>query len=371
MTLLTKLPIKFRKDVNLKKQHEILYFSRLIHYNCLLQNISVIVDLGTGLGYICQLLNYLYGYKILALDSSHLNIDKAKLRQQNFFPDSISTIKYICTNITADSDKFIESTLEKEFKEKKKCCLIGLHACGDLSIHASNMHLKMKIARLLVLVSCCYHKLSYEEINRNNMYINRKEYFKYFPLSNEFKNTIRLLCIDTGNLLKRTFLRLASQETSDRWFTIDKTSHNNHSLYTLSRAVLELYAYNNNLKIKKVIRKGTRKSHCLNFKDYLKLAMVCYEYEKTNDDNLSVIKFLWTHEVERNILSLWDRNYEKLYMIEPYTALQMVLQNVVESLVLIDRMHFLKEQNCNPVLFPVTDRSLSPRSFALISNKIT
>lgn len=185
-------------------------------------------------------MNHLYGYKILGLDSSHTNIERAKLRQRTQFPDSLSTVKYVCINITDGSIEFIQSTLKTELEEREKICLIGLHACGNLSVSISKIYIDMEIARLLVLVPCCYHKLSLTGINKRSAHGN-KIYFEYFPLSNTLKNAAG--CMNVENPLARPFMRLASQETSDRWFTVDKESHNKHSLHVLARAVLELYAH--------------------------------------------------------------------------------------------------------------------------------
>lgn len=84
----------------------------------------------------------------------------------------------------------------------------------------------------------------------------------------------------------------------------------------------------------------------------------------------SATELSWSHDAEHEILSLWNTHDAKLRSIEAYTALQMILQNIAESLVLTDRCYYLEEQNCNATLLPIANRSLSPRCFALLSNKI-
>ena len=192
-------------------------------------------------GYICQLLNHFYGYRVLGIESKLQNVETAKKRQQKYFPNSLSYVKYVCSNVTIDSSKNLESIIQQEFKNSNEICLVGLHACGDLSIFISQIYLQMSIARLLVLVSCCYHKLSLKNLKEKKIGTNEKEYFNYFPLSNILKSAFQELNIDVGKLFTRPFMRLACQETSDRWFAMNEVMHYEHSFYVLARAVLELY----------------------------------------------------------------------------------------------------------------------------------
>lgn len=43
------LPEAFMKKLSMKKQHEIFHLAQLVHKQCILQRISLIVDLGAGL----------------------------------------------------------------------------------------------------------------------------------------------------------------------------------------------------------------------------------------------------------------------------------------------------------------------------------
>ncbi|KOC65854.1 Uncharacterized protein C12orf26 [Habropoda laboriosa] len=79
--LSTKLPKNLQIGLSLKKQHEIIHLTHLIHTQCAPQNIKIIVDLGTGLGYICQLLFHLYGYQVLGLEKNQAIVNNARNRQ--------------------------------------------------------------------------------------------------------------------------------------------------------------------------------------------------------------------------------------------------------------------------------------------------
>lgn len=99
----------------------------------------------------------------------------------------------------------------------------------------------MKVARLLISVSCCYHKLTLVEAEKKTDEFNQTEYFNYFPLSTTLRNVFDVLNMDVGDVFRRPFMRLACQETSDRWLGMSEKSHNEHAFHVLARAVLELY----------------------------------------------------------------------------------------------------------------------------------
>ncbi|CAK9833151.1 Methyltransferase-like protein 25B [Anthophora retusa] len=283
--LSTKLPKNFQIGLSLKKQHEIIHLTHLIHIQCVPQNIKIIVDLGAGLGYICQLLFHLYGYQVLGLEKDQATVNNARKRQFKMYPDSLTYVKYNCCDLTHNSVETIETILHNEFGEKSDVCLIGLHACGDLSVHASKIFRDMKAARVFIIVPCCYHKLSISKSIKINS-SKEKQYFKNFPLSSCLKTVINNYNFDIGLFLRQPFLRLACQEPADRWCNMSTKTHNEHSFYVLARAVLQLYATKNGFFLKKRNRKGTRKSQCLNFETYVRDSLNRYILQSPRGENV-------------------------------------------------------------------------------------
>lgn len=191
-------------------------------------------------GYICQILHYLYGYQVLGLEKDIENVNRACIRQEKSHLDSLTKVKYIHCNVTRDSADTIESILQQEFPGFTNVCLIGLHACGDLSANASRIFCKIKSIKLFILISCCYHKLS---ISKNvHTPLQKKQYFHNFPTSNCLRETIAAHNFDIGQFLRIPFLRLACQESADKWYGMSKEKHDEHSFHVLARAVLELYS---------------------------------------------------------------------------------------------------------------------------------
>lgn len=362
--LTTELPKNFQIGLSRKKQHEIMHLAHLVHEQCVSKNIKVIVDLGAGLGYICQLLHHLYGYKILGLDRNQETVNNVRNRQMKMFPDSLTHVKYSHCDLTCNSAETIETILLNEFQEQLDICLIGLHACGDLSIDALKIYRDMKRARVFIMVSCCYHKMSVSKSTQTDTLI-KKQYFNNFPLSNCLKTVIRNTNFDIGFFLRQPFLRLACQEPSDRWCNMSIKRHNEHSFHVLARAVLQLYAAKNGFCLIKQTRKGTRKSQCLNFETYIKDSLNRYILQPLKEQDIQTN--LNIHE--KNMVELWKSHCNKLKAVEIYSGLQLILQAPAESFILQDRLCWMEEQGFDTTIVPVMNRHLSPRSYAIISQK--
>ncbi|XP_029175954.1 methyltransferase-like protein 25 [Nylanderia fulva] len=360
-----ELPHKFKIGLSRKKQHEIIHLAHLVHTQCKLHDIQTVIDLGAGLGYVCQMLHYLYGYRVLGLERDNENVNRACIRQEKLYPDSLTKVKYIHCDVTRDSTDTIESILQQEFPDFTDACLIGLHACGDLSASASRIFCKMKSVKLFILISCCYHKLSISKTVQISM--QEKQYFHNFPLSNCLRETIAAYNFDIGQFLRIPFLRLACQESVDKWHSMSKEKHDEHSFHVLARAVLELYSQQNNLLLKKKVRKGTRKSQCLNFQTYVNDSLL--RYDIVPDTNVKFAGNVVHDELEKGITQVWEEQSERLETVKIYSGLQMMLQLPAESLILQDRLFWLHEQNLEAVIVPVMNKCISPRSYAIVSHK--
>ena len=118
--------------------------------------------------------------------------------------------------------------------------------------------------------------------------------------------------------------------------------------------------------MKKNVRKATRKSQCIDFESYLEDCTKRYSFVNTTDSDKLVP---WSDEIKDAIKTLWNTQKDKYENIEIYTALQSLLQNAAESLVLMDRLFYLKEQRLEAFIIPTMNRSLSPRCYAIVSNK--
>ncbi|XP_014605010.1 PREDICTED: protein RRNAD1-like [Polistes canadensis] len=364
-----KVPHQFIRGLNPKKQHEIIHFAELIHTQCKTLNIEVIIDFGSGLGYVSQLLYHLYGYKVLGLDGNETNINIARNRQMKIYPTSVNHVKYALCKLSCHSIETIESLVLSEFGKIDNICFIGLHACGDLSVYVSKIFNNMKNAQLLILISCCYHKLS---VSKNeNVISNSVQHFDHFPMSQCLQKAIAYSNLDTSTFLRQPFLRLACQEPAERWINMSQDSHDIHAFHVLSRAVFGLYVKQNKLHLRKQVRKATRRSQCSSIENYVKDTLLRYTLEPINE----IIpqregKFNDHETIENEITELWKHHCQRLRQVEIYTGLQLILQAPAESMVLQDRLCWLREQGLNATIIPVMNNILSPRSNAIIAQKV-
>lgn len=74
-------------------------------------------------------------------------------------------------------------------------------------------------------------------------------------------------------------------------------------------------------------------------------------------------------ELEKGITQVWEEQSQKLEIVKIYSGLQMMLQLPAESLILQDRLSWLHEQGLEAVIVPVMNKSISPRSYAIVSHK--
>ncbi|XP_014472505.1 PREDICTED: protein RRNAD1-like [Dinoponera quadriceps] len=343
-----------------------MHLARLVHAQCKPYDIQTVIDLGAGLGYVCQMLHYLYGYRVLGLERDEENVNRACAKQRISYPESLADVRYIRCDVTCDSANRIESILQREFPGTTAACLIGLHACGDLSTSASRIFRRMKSARLFILISCCYHKLSISESVRTPS--QEKQYFHNFPMSSCLREVVETHSFDVGQFLRVPFLRLACQESADKWRGMTAEKHGEHSFHVLARAVLELYSRQNNLVLRKRVRKGTRKSQCMDFQTYVKDSLLRYDLAPRTDISVTG-DVIARDELEKDIVRVWEKQQKRMRAVEIYTGLQMILQLPAESLVLQDRLCWLHEQGLEAVIVPVMNKRLSPRSHAIVSRK--
>lgn len=219
--------------VNSKKLYEINYLTEKIHEICS-NDIDILIDFGSGLGYISQILYEKYNYKILGLELDNERVMQANRCQEKGYAESIKTksIYYVQHIITAESSNYIENQLQKYFQITKdtKIAIIGLHACADLTVDAIKIFLNMKVVTKMVIMPCCYHIMKMK--NPIEFPLNTKnDTFVNIPISEEMQKF--------ANLINRPFLRLAGQQTTYRWKTLSEAKHKQQGNNMFERGIIE------------------------------------------------------------------------------------------------------------------------------------
>lgn len=225
--------------VNPKKLHEINKLSLEIHN--LLSTVSattentILIDLGSGLGYLSEFINQKYGYKVLGLEADAERVQTASNRQRKLFPHSINHVHFVQHFINdIESIAFIENELDHRFSinSKTRYALIGLHACADLTIVALRLYLFMQNVTTIAIMPCCYHKMNYCTGDK------KCTTFQNIPLSRVMQTAPDSLEL-WASIINRPFLRLASQQTAARWKCMSEEEHNKHGQNMFQRALLE------------------------------------------------------------------------------------------------------------------------------------
>ncbi|KAL4710347.1 hypothetical protein ACJJTC_003744 [Scirpophaga incertulas] len=319
----------FDAPLSPKKRYEIVNLAKEVGDLCEASNCDIVVDFGAGMGYLDQILFKLKGYKVLGLDSNRNFLDGALKRQAKYHEDSTTAVKFVKQKITEDSSTTIEQCLQETFPGHGKVCIVGLHACADLTVESMLTFLKMADARSMAVMPCCYHRMS-----------QTGGIFKYFPLSDSLKACFKKH--EASKIMGVTFLRLATQAFESH-LDLYKMAFD-----LLSRAVLQVYARKHNFTIHRKKRKAVKLKKYNDFDSYLieaatngfKLTPISESRSYSNDDkttnnfNLDEIRLLWREFSE-------DMTFMKAAI---FILMQSKLQLLVENFVMLDRLVFLRER---------------------------
>ncbi|KAG8297977.1 hypothetical protein J6590_025193 [Homalodisca vitripennis] len=414
-SLLQAIPREIWRGMSPKKKDEVEIMSEFVHQECKRLSIGKILDLGSGLGYIDRLL-LLRGYRILGIESQTKLVAFSIMQKENFFPpclarnldyhnmricgslisevknavvnilckpsgDSLCTSRKVNNNVNKyDWDRLIPLCRDMaDNTNSDKICMIGLHSCGDLAVTGIKMFMSLAEVSALVLIPCCYHKMSLRHNCRSQVESefaleealcdtdteSGEETFHHFPLSRA------LISQSVGaKFVCRPFLRLANQATNTSWQGWTEGDHHRHAFNVLSRAVIELVAQQQGATFKKCFRRVVRKTS-LKGKDFLSYV----------EESLSRCEFInqkqsSTFEQNKNnirnsLLETWEQHKDKSRLVEAVTGLQMCLEPVAESLVVADRACYLWEGGRSDVrVVRMIDNKLSPRCLAYVASKV-
>lgn len=233
------------KGISQKKRHEIQRLSVEIDRLCAgAAEKPIVVDLGCGLGYLSQLLNRQFGYRVLGIEADAGRVQTARQRQAQHFGDSLDRVCYTehCVQNVAQTAQHIRHECQRLFgtAQPQAIAIVGLHACAGLSVLAAQLFVYMPEARVLSIMPCCYHKMceSTEEEHGGGGACGLRPCSDCIPLSASMQRSVSaerwLRCV-----VNVPFLRLASQQCASRWRTQTAEEHAEHGAAMWERAVLQ------------------------------------------------------------------------------------------------------------------------------------
>jgi len=335
-----------------KKQHEVSRMVELVHQMALAHSCKTILDLGSGEGYLSRVLSYEKDYNVLAVDASNMHTEGAK-RKTKFVEYGVNKHKTshgklyhldLFVHQSMDFDPILK-TMNIPDTEISRLALIGLHCCGDLTPSMMKLFLSCEKIKTLACVGCCYQRLSLDSTGN------------WQPLS----NTVKQLDIK----LSEQGLRLAC-DSVQAWVTTDLQYQEKCLKTSFWRMLLQVFLKeaNSNCKCRFYVPRKTKSKS-----DFPSYATYALNRLRTVKDNLCQCENHKTTMSDIEINQLETRFANGYIKMLGYLAVRTSIAPVLESLVLLDRFLFLKENNVHVKMFPLFEEALSPRNMVFLCNK--
>ncbi|KAJ8681936.1 hypothetical protein QAD02_017728 [Eretmocerus hayati] len=309
------------KFMAIKKWHEVEMLTSTICWVSANQN-SIIVDAGSGKGYLSLYLAMNHNLPVLAIEGSQINHKQAKVHGdliRKKLNKSSSLIQYVSRKI--DEDTKLQQLVKENFPDlcvSDNIVLTTLHGCGSLTDTILKSFVNVTEARCLCVVPCCYH-LSSEPMTG---------YHSFTPNS-----------------------RMLAQHVVER-VKIKPTRYNLTSPSLFYRALLQIILHQAGMPEARIGRGAPLD----NFLTYAKWGLTRVNLEIPSDDTLEEVY----HEYRE---SEWKFNV--------FQSLRVQIAPVIEAAIILDKLLYLQQSNiCTKLeVIQIFDPVVSPRSWAIVAVK--
>lgn len=314
-----------------------------------MESCQYVVDVGSGLGHLARLLAYGYDLKVCCLEAQeNLSCQARKLDMEleasvtKILKDKSTELNRpvhlsITVNHHLTASNF-KKALRKAFgisEETFSFGIVGLHSCGDLTPVLMHLFVQCPDARFINIVGCCYMKLTSGIVSG----------FVGYPMSEYLSARPHSLSYEAREIACH-----AIETSSERL----RFGHYDNLKVHCYRAALEkiLMKYWPHLQHTRI--KSVKHTNNMTFTEYTTLALQKLGLEVPHED-------LESEEIQMNLLQ-WKR-------VVIFYTLRLLLAPLVETILLLDRLLYLKELGICSALIPLFDPSLSPRNSILIGKK--
>ncbi|XP_058218996.1 uncharacterized protein LOC131329696 isoform X3 [Rhododendron vialii] len=417
------------QGMNQKKKHEIEALAAIISSIARSVGAGTVVDVGAGQGYLAQVLSFEYQLSVIAIDacSHHGRITDAraerikkyyvaKMRKSRLEITKLTMPKTVtCHILSADMLKVLSYSLQRKDDSKQsnlvdqvaiehthgtfegkvppppeggKCPLLlaGLHACGDLSVSMLRVQRDgVVLGKMLVFIilSCMLSALPFRCI--------LKVLFRYYPEILTTSPTIgrqgkafrrqqnqrilesHLQHESTGcpnSLSRESSMKKGNCPTMK---SSEAGPDNNKGAYDIDTCI-DILEYCGTADLvgsawgndgSSHVSSSNQTAKCGEVRPIDKISL----FEKFSQSGLHRLGLSCSNEID--FAGLWKETEPFSELIGPYWSLRAALGPVFETIVLLDRLLFLQEQDklleayILPIFYPV----LSPRNVALIAKK--
>jgi hypothetical protein len=212
--------------------------------------------------------------------------------------------------------------------------IAGLHPCGDLGATLLKLYNECSKAQFINIVGCCYMKLS-----------TQPESTQGFPLSQFCKMNNYNLSYHSREIACHAIENYVDKLKKDECWRL--------KIHTY-RAVLE----------KIIINKYPDYHHCalnnVKYTEDLSFRSYCQKATRKLNIDFSEDK-LQSNEIDE-LLMQWKK-------VVVFYSLRLLFAPLVESIILLDRLLYLKESGSNGKIAAVFDAKISPRTHVLTAKK--
>ncbi|KEQ61135.1 uncharacterized protein M437DRAFT_52556 [Aureobasidium melanogenum CBS 110374] len=318
-----------------KKLAEVRAGARYINHICKTRNITRVVDIGSGQGYLSLTLAAVCGLRVLAIDGSEKQIQGSRTAAQQAGLVENDNVTHLTRFVTGTDGLGKEIAL---WARGERCLLTGLHACGSLSEHMIRLSTTVSCITHLAVVGCCYNHINPASTENP----------KGFPISSFMR---------TNELNLSTSALITGCQAPTNWI------HNPDSIFARKhwyRAVLEKLLHD-----KKLVQEGNQRPVWGIRNGDLK-SFTAYTSRALSSLKLKIGKDV----TEQEIAEYEERYKHRVAETAVLWTLSVLLCRVVESVIALDRLFYLQEAGMEEVdVLPIFDYKESPRNLMIVASK--
>ncbi|XP_053683438.1 probable methyltransferase-like protein 25 [Sabethes cyaneus] len=368
--------LKMPELMSPKKCHEVEIASAAVASLCMviasktsLPNMDqiAVIDAGDGKGYLSSRVALEHGIKVLGIDANEGHTASAEQRRERLKKKVRGAVRrsnladdeyfgamtleqnpiqsnYRTTTKLIDFETDLVELVQEQFPSSKPnhFCLAGLHTCGNLGPNCLRLFHQNRHIRALCNVGCCYHLLVEEFVV--DKYYNPDKFKDNpgfgFPMSQFLREKQFFLGRNVRNMAGESIERSANNREDPS----DKLGY---------RAMLQLVLQ----KLNAEENSQVGKMKCSGFVDYTRKSL---KRLKIDDSGI-------TDGELNDMEARFDLELEQLKI---FYLFRMTYAPIVEGVILLDRLLFLKECGYgNSFLVNMFDPVVSPRRFAILAFK--
>jgi hypothetical protein len=300
------------KKINLKKQHEIAIIDSQLRN----KEISQVIDIGSGAGHLSSILLHGNERESLCIDQENKYQEIGRQKFLRDMPELLRRLEFQTCSFTRNTP----------LKTAPESIIIGLHACGNLSVDILRKGISSR-TKMILNYGCCFHKLDPAHLNLSQL---GKE--KTIRLSNH-----------ALTMASKSYKRLNVEDIDVR----TKVKRFRYSLHLYREEFL-------NSKFQ-TLGNASKQDYDGSFSDYA--LKYCPDLSiSTNKEELEY--FYSSIKTKTSVGEILN-----LGIIRSHFA------RLIEVYIIIDRALYLKENGFNVELLETFNRDLSPRNISLFASR--